>query len=53
MKEPTKAVYVRLPLKEHGQAVEEADKLGISLSAFVRLLIRQWGDGIEFRKRRD
>ena len=28
----------------------EAKKLGISVSAFIRLLIKQWSDGIKFEK---
>ena len=28
----------------------EAKKLGISVSAFIRLLIKQWSDGIRFEK---
>ena len=29
----------------------EAQKLGISVSAFIRLLIKQWSNGIKFEKR--
>lgn len=32
---------------------EEARELGISVSAFIRLLIKQWSDGIKFEKRGD
>jgi len=32
---------------------QEAKKLGISVSAFMRLLIKQWSDGIRFEKRAD
>lgn len=28
----------------------EAEKLGISVSAFLRLLIKNWGDGIKFER---
>jgi len=31
----------------------EAKKLGISVSAFIRLLIKQWSNGIKFEKRED
>ncbi len=31
----------------------EAKGLGLSVSAFIRLLIRQWDDGIRFERRRD
>lgn len=29
---------------------KEASRLGLSVSAFLRLLIRQWSDGIKFEK---
>lgn len=29
----------------------EARKLGLSVSAFIRLLIKQWSNGIKFEKR--
>ena len=28
----------------------EAKKLGISVSAFIRLLLKQWTDGIKFER---
>ena len=30
---------------------EEARGLGLSVSAFLRLLIKQWSDGIKFERR--
>ncbi|MBA7575064.1 hypothetical protein ES708_16881 [subsurface metagenome] len=34
-------------------ATEEARKLNLSVSAFIRLLIKQWSNGIKFEKRED
>ena len=40
-------------LEDAEKLEEEARKLGISVSAFIRLLIKQWSDGIKFEKRGD
>jgi len=32
---------------------QEAQKLGLAVSAFIRLFIKQWSDGIKFEKRGD
>ncbi|KKM07163.1 hypothetical protein LCGC14_1736610 [marine sediment metagenome] len=38
--------------EEDKKALEaEARKLGLTVSAFIRLLIRQWDDGIRFERR--
>lgn len=42
---------LRISKSEKETVRKEAKKLGISMSAFVRLLLRQWSDGIKFEKR--
>jgi len=38
--------------KEQKEAVkQEARKLGLNMSSFLRLLIQQWSDGIRFERR--
>jgi hypothetical protein len=46
----TENVIVRLTLEEKHILVREAQKLGISISALVRLLLRNWTNGIKFEK---
>ena len=47
----TENVMIRLTAGEKLTLVDEAQKLGISLSAFIRLLLRNWADGINFSKK--
>jgi len=43
-----------LVLLENARKLElEAKKLNLSVSAFIRLLIKQWSNGIKFEKRED
>lgn len=46
----TENVMVRLTNEEKTALVTEAQKLGISISAFVRLLLKNWADGITFKR---
>lgn len=45
-----KALYIRIEDNEHKAIQAEAKKLGISVSAFVRLLLKNWSDGIKFEQ---
>jgi len=45
-----KAVFVRVNDDEHQQIAAEAARLNISVSAFIRLLFRNWHDGIRFER---
>lgn len=47
----TENVIVRLTHAEKQSLVNEAKKVGISISAFVRLLLRNYADGINFTKK--
>ena len=47
-----KVIFVKMPEAEHQAVRAEAKKLGLSLSAFIRLLIKQWSDGITFEKKK-
>ena len=40
-----------VPLQDAKELELEAKKLNLSVSAFIRLLIKQWSDGIKFEKR--
>jgi len=42
-----------VPLEDAKKLEEEARKLNLSVSAFIRLFIKQWSDGIRFEKRGD
>jgi len=44
-------IIVRLTPEEKQSLFREAQKAGISISAFVRLLMRNWADGINFSKK--
>lgn len=46
-----KAILTRLTEKELVAVQEEADKLGIPVAAFIRLLIKQWSNGIRFERK--
>jgi len=47
----TENVIVRLTPQEKTILFREAQKTGISVSAFIRLLLRNWSDGISFTKK--
>jgi len=47
----TENLIVRLTLKEKAVFNHEAQKLGISISAFTRLLLRNWISGVKFEKK--
>lgn len=53
MPEGQKMIRFLVPLKDAEKLKKEARKLGLSVSAFIRLLIKQWSDGIRFEKRGD
>lgn len=46
----SKQFLLRLTPDEHRQFQEESEKLGISISDFMRLLFRQWVNGIRFER---
>lgn len=50
-----KGIFVRLTIEDKQAIREDARKLGLSVTAFVRLLYKQWSDGIRFErdKRKD
>lgn len=52
MQQDTKAILLNLSPEDYQSAKNEADKLGISLTAFIRLLLKQWTDGITFEKKK-
>jgi len=43
-------IRFRIETEEKNRIEAEAKKLGISVSAFIRLLIRNWLNGIKFEK---
>jgi len=47
----TENLMVRLTPAEKQRIASEAQKLGISISAFVRLLLSNWVNGVVFQKR--
>ncbi len=48
-----KMIRFMVPLEDAKKLEEEAKKLNLSVSAFIRLLIKQWSDGIRFERRED
>jgi len=46
-----KMIRFLVPVEDAKKLEAEAKKLGISVSAFIRLLIKQWSDGIRFERR--
>ena len=46
-----KMIRFLLPVEDAKKLEEEAKKLNIAVSAFIRLLIKQWSEGIKFEKR--
>jgi len=53
MDEAQKTIRFRVPAEDAKKIEEEAKKLNLSVSAFIRLLIKQWSNGIKFEKRED
>ncbi len=49
--EKSEVLQILLTMEEKETIRREADKLGISMTAFLRLLVRQWADGINFSKK--
>jgi len=45
-----KMIRFLLDEKEADRLQGEANKLGVSVSAFLRLLIKQWSNGIRFER---
>lgn len=45
-----KVIIIRIGTEDKARVEAEARKLGISVAAFIRLLIRNWSDGITFEK---
>ena len=48
-----KMIRFQVSLEDAEKLEGEARKLGLSVSAFIRLLIKQWSKGIKFEKRVD
>ena len=48
-----KMIRVLLNTDDALKLKEEADRLGLSVSAFIRLLIKQWGNGIKFERQKE
>ncbi|MBA7634467.1 hypothetical protein ES703_42052 [subsurface metagenome] len=46
-----KMIRFLVPVEDAKKLEEEATKLNLSVSAFIRLLIKQWSDGIRFERR--
>lgn len=46
-----KPLLIKLTQAEHESVRSEAAKLGISMADFIRLLFRQWVDGITFQQK--
>ena len=46
----TENIMVRMTPEEKQDMIAEAQKLGISLSAFFRLLLRNWASKVTFEK---
>lgn len=47
----TRPLIILLTDEEKASVEDGAKKVGMTISAFVRLLIRQWADGIRFERR--
>jgi len=47
----TKVIIFKVTSEQKQAIQKEADRLGLSMSAFIRLLIQQWSDGIRFERR--
>jgi len=45
-----KQLFLNLSEQDYKTIQDESEKLGLSMVAFIRLLVRQWSDGITFSK---
>ena len=50
MSNDIKSILLNLPTEDYEAVKRESDKLGISMTSFMRLLIKQWTNGIRFEK---
>lgn len=48
-----KMIRFLVPLEDAKKLEQEAKKLNLSVSAFIRLLIKRWSNGIKFERRED
>ena len=46
-----KGIFIRLSEEDKSAIEQDAWKLGLSVTAFIRLLYKQWSDGIRFERR--
>jgi len=46
-----KTLYVRVSDEEHRIVTADSKRLGVSLSGFIRLLIKNWSDGVRFEQK--
>lgn len=46
-------LFIKLTPTEKIVLTTSANKVGLNLSDFVRLLIRQWADGIKFERKEE
>ena len=53
MAKDKKMIRFLVPLEDAKKLEQEAKKQNLSVSAFIRLLIKQWSGGIRFEKRTD
>ena len=48
-----KTIIVKVSEIELANIRQEAEKAGLTVSAFIRLLVTQWSDGIKFERRQN
>ncbi len=48
-----KMIRFLVPAENAKKLEKEAGELNLSVSAFIRLLIKHWSDGIKFEKREE
>jgi hypothetical protein len=51
MPDKTESMQIRLSPEEKDTITQEAERLGISATAFLLLLVKQYNDGIRFEKK--
>ena len=44
-------IRIRTTTQQAKMLKKESDKIGLSVSAFVRLLIKNWDNGVSFEKK--
>jgi len=49
----TEVILIRVTPTEKTTIIEAAQKVGLNISDFIRLLVRQWTNGIRFEKREE